>query len=52
MAVVTASDTVEAIIDRYLADYPGATISTIYDFQRKEFSEESHDIPVQEVIYR
>lgn len=23
--------------DRYLADYPGATISTIYDFQRKEF---------------
>ena len=38
--------------DRYLADYPGATISTIYDFQRKEFSEESHDIPVQEVIYR
>ena len=38
--------------DRYLADYPGATISTIYDFQRKEFSEESHDIPVQEVICR
>lgn len=38
--------------DRYLADYPGATISTIYDFQRKEFSEENHDIPVQEVIYR
>jgi 5-formyltetrahydrofolate cyclo-ligase len=38
--------------DRYLADYQGATISTIYDFQRKEFSEENHDIPVQEVIYR
>ena len=38
--------------DRYLADYSGATISTVYDFQRKEFSEESHDIPVQEVIYR
>lgn len=38
--------------DRYLADYPGATISTIYDFQRKEFAEERHDIPVQEVIYR
>ena len=38
--------------DRYLADYSGATISTIYDFQKKEFSEESHDIPVQEVIYR
>ena len=38
--------------DRYLADYPRATISTIYDFQRKEFSEENHDIPVQEVIYR
>ena len=38
--------------DRYLADYPGATISTIYDFQRKEFSEENHDIPVQEVIWR
>ena len=38
--------------DRYLADYPGATISTIYDFQRKEFSEENHDIPVQEEIYR
>ena len=38
--------------DRYLADYPGATISTIYDFQRKEFAEEGHDIPVQEVICR
>ena len=38
--------------DRYLADYQGATISTIYDFHRKEFSEENHDIPVQEVIYR
>lgn len=36
--------------DRYLANYMGATISTIYDFQRKEFKEEVHDIPVQEVI--
>ena len=38
--------------DRYLADYSGATISTIYDFQKKEFQEEAHDIPVQEVICR
>lgn len=38
--------------DRYLADYKGATISTIYDFQRADFVPESHDIPVKEVICR
>lgn len=38
--------------DRYLADYQGATVSTIYDFQREAFEEETHDIPVQEVISR
>ena len=38
--------------DRYLADYSGTTISTIYDFQKKEFQEEAHDVPVQEVICR
>ena len=38
--------------DRYLADYQGATVSTIYDFQQAIFKEEDHDIPVQEVICR
>lgn len=38
--------------DRYLADYQGVTVSTIYDFQQATFKEEEHDIPVQEVICR
>lgn len=36
--------------DRYLADFEGKTVSLIYDFQRLNFKEERHDIPVQEVI--
>lgn len=36
--------------DRYLQDFTGKTVSTIYDFQRQSFLEETHDIAVQEVI--
>ncbi|EGJ27307.1 5-formyltetrahydrofolate cyclo-ligase [Streptococcus porcinus] len=36
--------------DRYLSDYQGATISTIYDCQQIEFQAESHDVAVQEVL--
>lgn len=36
--------------DRYLADYEGATVSTIYACQEGEFEPENHDIPVQEVL--
>ena len=38
--------------DRYLADFCGATVSTIYDFQRYSFEEESHDVAVREVFVR
>lgn len=38
--------------DRYLKDYKGRTVSTIYPFQRCDFTEEEHDIAVQEVICR
>ncbi len=36
--------------DRYLADYDGATVSTIYACQEVDFSPASHDIPVKEVL--
>lgn len=36
--------------DRYLADYHGATVSTIYACQEGEFEPESHDIAVEEVL--
>lgn len=36
--------------DRYLADYEGATVSTIYACQEGEFEPESHDIAVEEVL--
>ena len=36
--------------DRYLADFDGATVSTIYACQEVDFSPTSHDIPVQEVL--
>ena len=36
--------------DRYLADFDGATVSTIYACQEVDFSPASHDIPVQEVL--
>ena len=36
--------------DRYLADYTGKTISTIYSIQEREFQPDSFDIAVQEVL--
>ena len=36
--------------DRYLADFDGVTVSTIYACQEVDFSPASHDIPVQEVL--
>ena len=36
--------------DRYLADFDGATVSTIYACQEVNFLPASHDIPVQEVL--
>ena len=38
--------------DRYLKDFVGNTVSTIYDFQRLDFEEEGYDISVKEVIER
>ncbi|MGG6794383.1 UNVERIFIED_CONTAM: 5-formyltetrahydrofolate cyclo-ligase [Streptococcus canis] len=38
--------------DRYLADYKGATFSTVYDCQMKAFVLDAHDIAVQEVYLR
>lgn len=35
--------------DRYLADYEGATLATIYDFQAADFEPASHDIAVKEL---
>ncbi|MDQ0222052.1 5-formyltetrahydrofolate cyclo-ligase [Streptococcus moroccensis] len=37
--------------DRYLADFKGQTVSLCYAFQLQAFEAESHDLPVQEVIY-
>ena len=36
--------------DRYLVDYDGATVSTIYACQEVDFTTASHDIPVKEVL--
>lgn len=36
--------------DRYLENFAGQTMSTIYLCQVQEFNSEDHDIPVQEVI--
>ena len=36
--------------DRYLADFDGATVSTIYACQEVDFAPAPHDIPVQVVI--
>ena len=36
--------------DRYLADFDGATVSTIYACQEVDFLPAPHDIPVQEVL--
>lgn len=36
--------------DRYLADYTGKTVSTIYSIQQKEFQPDAYDIAVEEVL--
>ena len=36
--------------DRYLENFTGQTMSTIYPCQVQEFNSEDHDIPVQEVL--
>ncbi|RSK09225.1 putative 5-formyltetrahydrofolate cyclo-ligase [Streptococcus oralis] len=36
--------------DRYLENFAGQTMSTIYPCQVQEFNSEDHDIPVQEVL--
>ncbi len=38
--------------DRYLADYHGNTVSTIYDCQKATFQADCHDIAVKEVFCR
>ena len=36
--------------DRYLADFTGASISSIYSFQKSDFEPNYHDIAVKEVL--
>lgn len=36
--------------DRYLEQFPGHTLSTVYHYQVQDFIPENHDIPVQEVL--
>ena len=36
--------------DRYLADFAGASISSIYSFQKSDFEPNYHDIAVKEVL--
>ncbi len=36
--------------DRYLENFAGQSLSTIYPCQVQEFNSENHDIPVQEVL--
>ena len=36
--------------DRYLEQFSGHTLSTVYPCQIQDFSPENHDIPVQEVL--
>ena len=36
--------------DRYLENFAGHTVSTIYPYQIQNFNSEDHDIPVQEVL--
>ena len=38
--------------DRYLSDYHGQTVSTIYHFQEQDFHEDTYDIAVREVFSR
>ena len=41
---------VVAIYDRYLEDFTGKTVSTIYSIQQKEFQPDAFDQAVQEVL--
>lgn len=36
--------------DRYLADFEGQTVSTIYDYQQADFRPDAYDVAVQEVL--
>lgn len=36
--------------DRYLVDFAGASISSIYSFQKSDFEPDYHDIAVKEVL--
>ena len=36
--------------DRYLVDFAGASISSIYSFQQSDFEPDYHDIAVKEVL--
>ena len=36
--------------DRYLAEFQGKTVSTIYPCQLTDFQPDNYDIPVQEVL--
>lgn len=36
--------------DRYLSDFEGMTVSTVYPCQEKDFTPDNHDIAVREVI--
>lgn len=36
--------------DRYLADFKGVTVSTIYPCQLADFQPDNYDIPIQEVL--
>ena len=36
--------------DRYLEQFTGHTLSTVYHYQVRDFIPENHDIPVQEVL--
>ncbi|TCD45833.1 5-formyltetrahydrofolate cyclo-ligase [Streptococcus sp. X16XC17] len=37
--------------DRYLKDFSGRSVSTIYPFQSQEFAKENFDIPVESFCY-
>ena len=36
--------------DRYLSDFEGDTVSTVYPCQKHDFQPDSYDIPVKEVV--
>ena len=36
--------------DRYLSDFEGMTVSMVYPGQEKDFTPDSHDVAVREVI--